>query len=194
MQALTVGYTAVLLLCIAAVNADANDAVDPSSRPLMLFSRTLSGPLVHGRNVTVRYDIRNVGASGASKVYLRDNTFPQSRFDLLSGSFRHTWPTVDAGAAVTLDVLVTPRRAGILFVAPPAITYADHSGQSRVTRLAAPESIQVEDLLNYRRRTDRHGLEWALYAASFLLFSAFPALFYSVSAPRADTTAPSKKH
>lgn len=189
-------YTNMLpVLALLLSLASASQSANRDSGPLLVFSRTLSGPLVHGLNVTVHYGVRNVGAKSALRVQLRDIAFPASRFSLLHGSFRHTWPSISSGDSAGLDVIITPKRAGLLFVAPPAITYRDPEADvARVTKLAVPESIAVEDLVVFRRRTDTHGMEWAMYAAAFVALVALPAAFYVLRAPKPDDAMTSKKH
>lgn len=115
--------------------------------------------------------------SAATSVSLKDLSFPASRFLVHEGTFRPTFASLAGGASISSRVVLTPRRAGELLVSPAAVTYTDAAGQSHVTRLASADNIVVENLLAYRRRTDRHAAEWGAYAAAFLLFVVAPAAY-----------------
>lgn len=71
---------------------------------------------------------------------------------------------------------MAPKRAGELFVTPASVRYTDETGASHVTRLATDETLAVEDVLEYRRRTDRHRKEWAAYGLAFAVLVAGPAM------------------
>lgn len=159
---------------------------------LLIFERSLSGPLVAGLNVSVGYTVHNVGSGAALRVQLRDGSFPASRFDGIGGALRHTWSSIKPGESGDLSVTVSPRRAGILYVSPPAITYRD-AGASRVSRLAVEDTLVVEDLAVYTRRTASHKAEWAAYAALFLLLVGMPAALYSQRRPTPDSSIPPGK-
>lgn len=70
-------------------------------------------------------------------------------------------------------MVAEPRRAGELLVNPASVTYKD-GGETRTTRLAGDESVVVEELLEYRRRTDTHGGAWATYALTSAVSIGLP--------------------
>lgn len=72
-------------------------------------------------------------------------------------------------------MLVSPKRAGQLFVAPASVSYED-DGQKRLTKLATDDSFSVEDLLSWRRRTDMHQQEWMLFTLAFFILVIIPGL------------------
>lgn len=87
--------------------------------------------------------------------------------------------------------MVSPLKAGELIVAPASVSYTD-DGAQRTTRLATDDTLKVEDLTSYKRRTDRHGLEWSLYALSFVLLCVAPYVI-SVVLERGVSQSSSKK-
>lgn len=117
--------------------------------------------------------MHNAGAADATSVALRDTAFPASRFTAHTGAFKKTWGRVDAGQSVALEVVAEPRREGELLVNPAALSYKD-ADVKRTTRLAGVESMVVEDLLTYRRRTDTHEKAWAIYAAGCAVAIGLP--------------------
>lgn len=125
----------------------------------------------------------------ATNLQLRDTAFPASRFTAHSGTFRKSWSRLNAGENATLAVVAEPKRAGELLVNPAALTYKD-GGVTRTTRLAGAESMVVEDLLLYRRRTDTHGAAWATYGAASAVAIAAP---YLLSAQGVASLAAAKK-
>lgn len=159
----------------------------------LVFSRRLSADLVQGLNVSVTYEVHNVGKGEAIAVTLKDNAFPQSRFRVLNGTFKKVWPSIAAGASEFLEVTVMPKRAGELYVNPPALMYKDGEA-ARISRLSAEESLVVEDHIAYRRRTDKHRVEWAVYFAALITLVAVPYTVFTAVRPKGSTTVPSKKH
>lgn len=112
--------------------------------------------------------------SDATQISFKDLSFPASRFHLYSGIFRYTQERLSAGGSLNLTAVVTPKRSGYLFVTPASVSYVDEAGESHVTRLAADETVGVEDILVYRRRTDRHRQEWGAYGVAFVLLVMGP--------------------
>lgn len=100
-------------------------------------------------------------------------SFPLSRFQTFGSLARHTWSSIPTGESRTLQLVVAPLRAGELIVSPASVSY-EHSGQKHITKLASDDSLIVEGLFSYKRRTDKHALEWALYGIAFILLSAAP--------------------
>lgn len=72
-----------------------------------------------------------------------------------------------------------PRRAGLLLVSPASVSYVDEEGVGRVTRLASDDTVVVEDLITFRRRTDRHQFEWVAFVGAFVLLVVAPFGFSS---------------
>lgn len=112
----------------------------------------------------------------ATQVSLKDLSFPSSRFQVHSGAFRHTFASLPSGSRVSHSVLMTPKRAGELHVSAASVSYVDAAGTARTTRLAADDTVLVEDLLSFRRRTDRHAVEWTAFGVGFLLLVLGPAV------------------
>lgn len=162
----------VLFLTVAACALSLARGAAVTDRPLLALEKVISGPFVAGMNVTVAYTIHNVGAGVAKGVQLKDLSFPASRF-LTDKATRANWPQLESGQSVSHHVRLEPKRAGELYVAPASVAYADGE-QRHVTRLASDESFFVEDLVDFRRRTDKHGGSWLIYLASFLALGIVP--------------------
>ena len=73
-------------------------------------------------------------------------------------------------------IQVSPKRAGELIVNPASVSYRDddEDSEKRVTKVAADDTLVVEELTSYKRRTDRHGTTWVIYFAASLLLTAGP--------------------
>lgn len=146
-------------------------------RALIAFEKVVTGPLVAGMNVTVTYEIYNVGLHPATGVSLRDSSYPASRFES-EGSTRMQWEALAPGQSVRHSISIRPRRAGQLFVSPPSVSYTDsNDGSQHTSRLASSEdddAVLVEDLIEFRRRNDTHTTSWSIYSLAFLLLSIAP--------------------
>lgn len=159
----------VLSLLLLLATARAEEAPD---RALLALDKVLSGPLVQGMNVTVHYTVHNVGARPASAIVLRDSSFPASRFHT-DRVPRSNWPSLSPGESVELSVRVAPRRAGELYVAPAAVSYMDGEDK-RTMRVAGTESVVVEELLAYRRKTETHESAWMVFLGAFIVLAVAP--------------------
>ncbi|CAN8071751.1 unnamed protein product [Agarophyton chilense] len=146
------------------------------SRALLALHRDMDGDLVASRNVSITYHVHNVGLSLAQQVALKDLSFPASRFHTFGAVARGAWSSIAPGESQTHQLIVAPLRAGELFVSPASVSYTD-DGKQRVTKLAVDDSLRVEDLLSYKRRTDKHTMELSLYALAFFLFCVAPYCF-----------------
>lgn len=182
----------ITLLCTLIALIQARDTSPRNEGAFLIFSRTLSGPLVDGLNVSVKYSVHNVGSVPALRVQLRDASFPASRFDS-GGTLRHTWSAVKPGESEGLEVKLAPKRAGTLYVSAPAVSYRD-GGATRVSRLASADAMTVEDAVKYARRTASHKKEWAVYGVAFLVLALAPSLLYMSWKPAPDATVQVKKH
>lgn len=162
-------WVVVIVSLLVFVSADTTTA---NHRALLALDKVMSGPLVAGMNVTIEYTIHNVGGRVATDISLRDLSFPASRFNADKAA-RHSWPRLEPGQSLSHALKVEPKRAGEIYVAPAAVTYMDDD-ERRVSRLAADDSVVVETLISFRRRTDRHINTWLVYFFAFLLLSVAP--------------------
>lgn len=163
---------AMMFLTIAACVLSVAFGSPAQDRALLAMDKVISGAFVAGMNVTVEYAIHNVGTQTATSVQLKDVSFPASRF-VTDKPTRATWPQLEGGQSIYHHVQIEPKRAGELYAAPASVVYADGE-QRRVTRLAADESFVVEELLEFRRRTDRHSGTWMIYVIAFFLLGIAP--------------------
>lgn len=173
---LTITTTLPILLALLLLSPVTCSDPAPANRALLALERRVEGDLVAGRNATVHYTIHNVGTRPASEIALKDRSFPLSRFETFSGAFRRNWTTLPNGDSVTMEVLMRPRRAGILLVSPASVSYVDEDGAARMSKLASEDTVLVEDLMAFRRRTDRHRLEWGAFAGAFVALVLLPFL------------------
>lgn len=174
-RALVVALALVTFSCAVVQAASRKDGA------FLVLSRTLKSDLVEGINFTVSYEIHNVGETDATSLQLRDTAFPASRFTVFDGDFRKTWGRLNAGESLNMDVIALPKRSGELLVNPAALSYKD-GDDKRTTRLAAAETMIVEDQLEYRRRTDTHGGAWAAYGAACAAAIGAPYVLHLQSA------------
>lgn len=144
------------------------------SRPLLVLHRSIAPPLVSSLNSTITYTIHNVGSSAASSLLLKDPSFPSSRFVHHTASQSSPFPlshaSLSANASFSFSFSLTPKRAGLLFVSAPSVAYAP----SHVSTLATSDELTVEDVLAFRKRTEKFAFEWTAYAGMWMLLVAGP--------------------
>lgn len=160
---------AILCACTSAIVED---------RALIAFDKVVSGPFVAGMNVTVEYTLHNIGGRAATSVTLRDVAFPSSRF-VTDKPAKETWARLESGQSLSYAVQIEPRRSGQLFIAPASVTYMG-DGTRYICRLAADDSFTVEELIDFRRRTDRHTSAWLFYLVAFAMLGVLPCGFSQI--------------
>ena len=116
--------------------------------------------------------------SAAQRVTLRDNAFPQSWYTIHDGSFRKTWDLIEPGKSEFFSVVATPSKFGELNVNVPTVTYQENDGTRRVSQLDAESTVVVEDILSYKRRTDKHVKDWVIYTLGSAAATALPYYIY----------------
>lgn len=174
-----------LCLCTAVESTPAPPTQGATpNRTMLSFDKSLSGDLVATRNITVTYYILNVGTRPARDVELSDNSFPVSRFDFIEHAgiknqkalpSSAVWLNLAPGQSITHSFVVQPLKAGELHTKLPTLKYVDADGTHRTSSIATEgTTLNVEDLLEYKRRTDVHTTTWMVYAAAIVALVGSP--------------------
>uniref|UniRef100_A0A5F9DUV8 Signal sequence receptor subunit 2 n=1 Tax=Oryctolagus cuniculus TaxID=9986 RepID=A0A5F9DUV8_RABIT len=76
-----------------------------------------------GRDLTLQYNIYNVGSSAALEVELSDDSFPPEDFGIVSGMLSVKWDRIAPASNVSHTVVLRPLKAGYFNFTSATITY-----------------------------------------------------------------------
>ena len=100
----------------------AEDQKRPEAR-LLSLKRVLNRYLVENRDISIEYELFNVGDAPATNVKLIDRTFPPSDFDVVSGSLDAKFDKILPGANVSHSLVVKPNEYGLFNFTSAQVTY-----------------------------------------------------------------------
>ncbi|XP_038167160.1 translocon-associated protein subunit beta isoform X2 [Arvicola amphibius] len=143
---------------------------------LLASKSLLNRYAVEGRDLTLQYNIYNVGSSAALDVELSDDSFPPEDFGIVSGMLNVKWDRI------------APYP---LFLA--TITYlAQEDGPVVIGSTSAPGQGGILAQREFDRRFSPHFLDWAAFGVMTLPSIGIPLLLWYSSKRKYDTPKPKK--
>merc|ERR1712018_697682 len=162
---------------------------DEENARLLASKSVLNKILVEGKDITVEYDIFNVGGSAAVDVVLNDESFPDSSFEIVSGSLNVKWSRLAPGSNVSHAVIVKPLRSEYHNFTAAEISYQAAEGQDRVIGYtSAPGEGGIMSFREYDRKFSPHVLDWAAFAVMTLPSLGIPFLLWYSSKSKYDVS------
>ncbi|EDL15267.1 translocon-associated protein subunit beta isoform 4 precursor [Mus musculus] len=159
---------AVVVLALLAVSQAEEGARLLASKSL------LNRYAVEGRDLTLQYNIYNVGSSAALDVELSDDSFPPEDFGIVS-------------------VVLRPLKAGYFNFTSATITYlAQEDGPVVIGSTSAPGQGGILAQREFDRRFSPHFLDWAAFGVMTLPSIGIPLLLWYSSKRKYDTPKPKK--
>ncbi|XP_074571032.1 uncharacterized protein LOC141827641 [Curcuma longa] len=73
--------------------------------------------------VSVSIDLYNEGSSTAYDVSLKDDSWSQDKFELVSGNTSNTWEKFDAGSSVSHSFVLESKTKGVFYGSPAVIKF-----------------------------------------------------------------------
>jgi len=167
----------VLLVCGTARAADVENA------RLLVSKNILNVYLVQDKDLTVQYDIYNIGASSAIDTELIDKSFAPEDFDVVHGSLSVKWQRIGPGSNVTHVVIVRPTRAGQFNFTAAQLSYlpSDSATDRQHAYSSAPGEGGIVNFKDYDRKFSPHVLDWAAFAVMSLPSLGIPFLLWNSS-------------
>ncbi|KAG0465516.1 hypothetical protein HPP92_019680 [Vanilla planifolia] len=138
---------AVVILLVLAAGMFVLTAIASSDVPFMVadkkvvLSRLKSG----AERLTVSIDVFNEGSVTAYDVSLVDDSWPQDKFDIVSGSTSKTWERLDAGTSASHVFVLESKVKGIFHGSPAVIRFRLPSKAALQEAYSTP--IQPLDIL-----------------------------------------------
>ncbi|KAM5257224.1 translocon-associated protein subunit beta isoform 4-T4 [Ctenodactylus gundi] len=136
---------------------------------LLASKSLLNRYAVEGRDLTLQYNIYNVGSSAALDVELSDDSFPPEDFGIVS-------------------VVLRPLKAGYFNFTSATITYlAQEDGPVVIGSTSAPGQGGILAQREFDRRFSPHFLDWAAFGVMTLPSIGIPLLLWYSSKRKYDT-------
>nr|KAF6414475.1 signal sequence receptor subunit 2 [Molossus molossus] len=136
---------------------------------LLASKSLLNRYAVEGRDLTLQYNIYNVGSSAALDVELSDDSFPPEDFGIVS-------------------VVLRPLKAGYFNFTSATVTYlAQEDGLVVIGFTSAPGQGGILAQREFDRRFSPHFLDWAAFGVMTLPSIGVPLLLWYSSKRKYDT-------
>uniref|UniRef100_UPI00398EF12D translocon-associated protein subunit beta n=1 Tax=Pristiophorus japonicus TaxID=55135 RepID=UPI00398EF12D len=180
----------LISLCVVLVAAVGSD----EGARLLASKSLLNKYAVEGRDLTLQYNIYNVGSSAALDVELSDDSFPPEDFGIMSGMLTVKWDRIAPASNVTHTVVLRPLKAGYFNFTSATISYlAQEGSQVLVGYTSAPGQGGILAQREFDRRFSPHYLDWAAFGVMTLPSIGIPLLLWYSSKRKYDM-AKSKKN
>ncbi|KAM5129234.1 translocon-associated protein subunit beta [Mantella aurantiaca] len=148
---------------------------------------------VEGKDLTLQYNIYNVGSSAALDVELSDDSFPPEDFGIVAGMLNVKWDRIAPASNVSHTVVLRPLKAGYFNFTSATITYlAQEGAQVVVGYTSAPGQGGILAQREFDRRFSPHFLDWAAFGVMTLPSIGIPLLLWFSSKRKYNTPKPKK--
>ncbi|GLD63266.1 translocon-associated protein subunit beta [Lates japonicus] len=146
---------------------------------LLASKSLLNRYAVEGRDLTLQYNIYNVGSSAALEVELSDDSFPPEDFGIVSGMLNVKWDRIAPASNVSHTVVLRPLKAGYFNFTSASVSYlAQEGGQVVVGYTSAPGQGGILAQREFDRRFSPHYLDWAAFGVMTLPSIGIPLLLW----------------
>jgi len=176
---------AVLCAAVLCLARGAGGAEGENAR-LLASKNLLNVYLVEGKDLTVQYDIYNIGASSAIDTELTDRSFAEADFEVLHGSLSVKWQRIGPGGNVSHVVIVKPLRSGYFNFSSAELSYLPTEGatERQYAYTSAPGEGGVVNFKDYDRKFSPHVLDWAAFVVMTLPSLGIPFMLWHGSKSR----------
>ncbi|XP_068188789.1 translocon-associated protein subunit beta [Antennarius striatus] len=155
---------------------------------LLASKSLLNRYAVEGRDLTLQYNIYNVGSSAALEVELSDDSFPPEDFGIVSGMLNVKWDRIAPASNVSHTVVLRPLKAGYFNFTSASVSYlAQEGGQVMVGYTSAPGQGGILAQREFDRRFSPHYLDWAAFGVMTLPSIGIPLLLWYSSKRKYDS-------
>jgi len=178
----------VLELALLVALAVCANAQEENAR-LLISKNVLNQYLVEGQDLTVMYNIFNVGGSGAVDVQMVDHSFPAEVFERVQGSLDVSWSRIAAGTNVSHSVILRPLHAGIFNFSSAEVSYkaSEEAPSAQQGYSSAPGQGRIMYFRDYDRKFSPHMLDWGAFAIMCLPSLGMPFLLWYSSSSKYDS-------
>lgn len=185
------------LLCLVAVFAIFSNLViaDEASAKLILIKEVLNDIITEGNDLSVQYNLFNIGDGPATNIELADSDFHESEFDLVSGMTSVKWERIGANSNVSHVVVVKPLKASHFNFTSAVVQYVASEGAEPTFGFSDElGELTIISAKEYKRLHASHKVEWLLFVAMCAPSLLLPYLVHYMSKKKYDALGSKKKH
>ncbi|ESO08775.1 hypothetical protein HELRODRAFT_74464 [Helobdella robusta] len=156
---------------------------DEENAKLLVAKSVLNNILVEDKELTVQYDVYNVGTSAAYEVKLEEKSFQSTDFEVLHGSLVAQWNRIGPGTNVTHVIVLKPLKSGYFNFSAAEISYLPSENDVE-PQTGYTSSLGEGYFMNYKdydRRFSAHVLDWSAFVIMTLPSLAIPYLLWHQS-------------
>jgi len=168
------------LILFATFLVDVLATTDLESQAKLLATKVVSNNfIVQNRDLTIKYNIYNVGTNVASQVKLEDDTFPPTEFVRVLGQLSVEWRSIPPNGNVTHVVVLKPLKSDTFNFTSAELSYIPSEGaepQKGFTSFPGEGGIMTET--EFARKHSPHLLEWAIFALMCMPSLIIPFLLW----------------
>mmetsp|Transcript_54620 Transcript_54620/g.89076 ORF Transcript_54620/g.89076 Transcript_54620/m.89076 type:complete len:190 (+) Transcript_54620:66-635(+) len=172
----------VVLLCflIGAFVGFSLSAEGDSSARLLVSKNILNQYVVEGKELTVHYNIFNVGSGPATSVSLADNSFPADEFKVLHGLLSVKWKVIAPGANVSHTLILEPKKSGVFNFTSAQVSYkaSEDATDPQTVYSTMPGEGGIMPQQEYDRKHSPHLVDWGLFSLMSLPTILIPFLVW----------------
>jgi len=155
-------------------------ATDLESQAKLLATKIVDNKfIVQNRDLTIKYNIYNVGTNVANQVKLVDSTFPSGEFARVLGQLSVEWRSIPPNGNVTHVVVLKPLKSDVFNFTSAELSYIPTEGaepQKAFTSFPGEGFIMTET--EFARKHSPHLLEWAIFALMCMPSLIIPFLLW----------------
>jgi len=174
----------LLFICLVLCGAACVTLGAENENARLLASKNLLNQyLVQDKDLTLQYDVYNIGASSAIDIELVDKSFAEVDFEVLHGSLSVKWQRIGPGANVSHVVIVKPLKSGYFNFSSAELSYlpSDSATERQLAYTSAPGEGGIVNFKDYDRKFSPHVLDWAAFAVMTLPSLGIPFLLWHQS-------------
>jgi len=155
-------------------------SIDSSSARLLASKNILNKFLVEDKDLTVKYDVYNVGESSALDVELVDKSFAEADFEVAHGSLSVKWQRIGPGSNVSHVVILKPKKSGYFNFTTADLSYlpSESATERQFAYSSAPGEGGIVNFKDYDRKFSPHILDWAAFTVMTLPSLGIPFLLW----------------
>jgi len=171
------------LLCVVVLALVCNVLDENDNARLLASKNILNQYMVESKDLTVEYEIYNVGGSSALDTTLSDKSFPAAEFDVVHGNLEVKWERIGPGNNVSHVVILRPKKPGYFNFTSAELSYlpSESATEPQMAYTSAPGEGGIVTFREYDRKFSSHVLDWAAFAVMTLPSLGIPFLLWHSS-------------
>jgi len=179
----------IVLTLIYTVWADSENA------RLLASKNILNQYMVESKDLTIEYEIYNVGGSSALETTLTDKSFPSAEFEVVHGSLEVKWERIGPGNNVSHVVILRPSKSGYFNFTSAELSYlpSESAVDPQLAYTSAPGEGGIVAFKDYDRKFSSHVLDWAAFAVMTLPSLGIPFLLWQSSRSKYESAGKTTK-